>query len=168
MLPFCDCSGAIFQCNIIQEYHQNSLQDNNRYHRKKITKLCVLKDKKREIITIEKDIKERWNEYTEELYKKDEIIKEIFKATTSVQESAITEAKVANAIKEILSGKSPEIDEIPAKLIKAKAEKIFCIVLFIFILHSRESELYRYTLDWTSALAWELPFPRCLDHLSST
>ena len=41
-------------------------------------------------------------------------------------------------------------------------------VLFIFILHSRESELYRYILDGTSALAWELPFPRCLGHLSST
>ena len=44
----------------------------------------------------------------------------------------------------------------------------FCIVLFIFILHSRESELYRYILDGKSALAWELPFPRCLGHLSST
>ena len=31
-------------------------------------------------------------------------------------------------------------------------------VLFaIFIVHSRESELYRYTLDGKSALAWELP-----------
>ena len=37
----------------------------------------------------------------------------------------------------------------------------------IFILHSRESELYRYILDGTSAVAWELPFSRCLGHLSS-
>ena len=44
----------------------------------------------------------------------------------------------------------------------------FVFVLFIFILHSRESELYRYILDGKSALAWELPFPRCLGHLSST
>ena len=42
----------------------------------------------------------------------------------------------------------------------------FCIILSIFILYSRESELYRYILDGTSALAWELPFSRCLDHLS--
>ena len=35
---------------------------------------------------------------------------------------------------------------------------LYCFVLFIFILHSRESELYRYILDGTSALAWELPF----------
>ena len=38
----------------------------------------------------------------------------------------------------------------------------------IFILHSRESELYRYTLDGKSALAWELPFSRFMGHLSST
>ena len=45
----------------------------------------------------------------------------------------------------------------------------FCFVLFaIFILHSRESELYRYTLDGKSALAWELPFSRFMGHLSST
>ena len=42
------------------------------------------------------------------------------------------------------------------------------LYLFIFILHSRESELYRYILDGKSARAWELPFLRCLDHLSST
>ena len=45
---------------------------------------------------------------------------------------------------------------------------LFCFVCFIFILHSRESELYRYILDGTSALAWELPFLRCLGHPSST
>ena len=45
----------------------------------------------------------------------------------------------------------------------------FLFVLFaIFILHSRESELYRYTLDGKSALAWELPFSRFMGYLSST
>ena len=38
----------------------------------------------------------------------------------------------------------------------------------VFILHSRESELYRYVFDGMSALAWELLFPRCLGHLSFT
>ena len=42
------------------------------------------------------------------------------------------------------------------------------IYLPYFILHSRESELYRYTLDGKSALAWELPFLRFMGHLSST
>ena len=41
-------------------------------------------------------------------------------------------------------------------------------LLAIFIFHSRESKLYRYVLDGMSALAWELLFPKCLDHLSSS
>ena len=45
----------------------------------------------------------------------------------------------------------------------------FILFLFaIFILHSRESELYRCILDGKSALAWELLFLRCLGHLPST
>ena len=36
--------------------------------------------------------------------------------------------------------------------------QVFFLYLFIFILHSRESELYCYILNGTSALAWELPF----------
>ena len=45
----------------------------------------------------------------------------------------------------------------------------YVFVLFAtFILHSRESKLYRYTLDGKSALAWELPFSRFLGHLSFT
>ena len=48
-------------------------------------------------------------------------------------------------------------------------ENVFFIVLFaIFILHSRESKFYCYTLDEKSALAWELPFSRFMVHLSST
>ena len=45
---------------------------------------------------------------------------------------------------------------------------LFFVLFAIFILHSRESELYRYTLDGKSALAWELPFSRFMGHLSST
>ena len=47
-------------------------------------------------------------------------------------------------------------------------ENCFIVLFAIFILHSRESELYRYTLDGKSALAWELPFLRFMDPLSST
>ena len=47
---------------------------------------------------------------------------------------------------------------------KCVAQSLFAI----FILHSRESELYCHTLDGKSALAWELPFSRFMGHLSST
>ena len=41
-------------------------------------------------------------------------------------------------------------------------EYVLFFVLFMFILHSRKGKLYRHLLDWTSALAWELLFSRCL------
>ena len=87
------------------------------------TKLCVLKNKKEEIITEEKDIKERWKDYPKELYKKNKTIEKVFTATTFVQEVTTTEAEVAYAIKEISSGKSPGIDKIPAELIKVIGEE---------------------------------------------
>ena len=55
--------------------------------------------------------------------KKDETIKKVFIATTFVQEPTITEAEIANAIKEILSGKSHGTDEIPAELMKVTGEE---------------------------------------------
>ena len=45
---------------------------------------------------------------------------------------------------------------------------VVVVVLSLFILHSRESNLYCYILDGTSALAWELSFTRCLGRLSSS
>ena len=63
----------------------------------------------------------------------------------------------------------PSRDNIAACPHRQDMSTHFFLVLFaIFILHSRESELYRYTLDGKSALAWELPFSRFMDHLSST
>ena len=53
--------------------------------------------------------------------------------------------------------------------VKYNQKDLLCLVLFaIFILHSRESELYRYTLDGKPALARELLFTRFMGHLSST
>ena len=46
--------------------------------------------------------------------------------------------------------------------------KVFFFLFAIFILHSRESELYCYVLYGKFALAWELLFPWCLGPLSST
>ena len=61
-----------------------------------------------------------------------------------------------------------EFDDFKVKLLYPSGYNVCMYVLFIFILHSRDSKLYRYILDATSALAWELPFPRYLGHLSST
>ena len=57
---------------------------------------------------------------------------------------------------------------LPVLLAHPTTAKKEIVVLSIFILHSRESELYCNILDGTYALAWELPFSRCLGHLFST
>ena len=60
------------------------------------------------------------------------------------------------------------ICEILRKVCTKHTLAFYFFLFAIFILHSRESELYRYTLDGKSALAWELPFSRFMGHLSST
>ena len=140
------------QCNIIQKHNQNSkilYKTRKGITGKKASKLCVLKNKKKQIIIEEKDIKERRKEYREKLYKTDGTIKEVFTATTFVEEPIITEAEVANAIKEILSGKSPGIDEIPAELIKITGEEgtkilaILCIKIW---------ETCEWPIDWKRSI----------------
>ena len=67
------------------------------------------------------------------------------------------------------------LDKIFIKFVQSGVS-ILCICtvfvfFFCFICHIYppfESELYRYTLDGKSALAWELPFSRFMGHLSST
>ena len=53
-------------------------------------------------------------------------------------------------------------------LIATLRDVCFIVLFAMFILHSRESELYRYTLDGKTALVWELPFSRFMGYLSST
>ena len=107
-------------------------------------------------------------------------------AVTEVQKLSLSDntmqrrcSMIAASLKEIVLAKlrlAPcfglQLDETADITSKVQMIVYVCIFLylylFIFILHSRESELYRYILDGTSALAWELPFLRCVGHLSST
>ena len=59
-------------------------------------------------------------------------------------------------------------NDVIARIVTSFGQTSIIIFYFaIFILHSRENELYRYILDGTSALALELLFQNCLGHLSS-
>ena len=48
-------------------------------------------------------------------------------------------------------------------------QSVFCICICIVHIYPpfTRRQIYRYILDGKSKLAWELPFPRCLGHLSS-
>ena len=118
----------------------------------------------------------------ERLIKRTIKVFEMLKETKEIYEREIDVIAASDSFKDIHLVENNKVVGLPRqKLLETVSENMkkrlmncegsqyfFCIVLFIFILHSRESELYRYILDGKSALAWELPFPRCLGHLSST
>ena len=69
------------------------------------------------------EIKDRWKEYTENLYKKDKRITESFQEREYVREPSVSHAEVRKAINEIKSSKAPGSDGIPIELLKATGEE---------------------------------------------
>ncbi|CAF3743883.1 unnamed protein product [Rotaria socialis] len=70
-------------------------------------KIGTIKDKQGTDLMEKEDIKNRWREYTEELYKK-----------TIELEPDILESEIKWALECIANNKAPGIDEIPAELFK--------------------------------------------------
>ena len=86
-------------------------------------RLGVLKNEDGNIITEEQEIKLRWQEYTEQLYQKDETITEEFQEVPILLEPEPLEEEVTAALKEIANNKSPGIDNIPIELIKQTGQQ---------------------------------------------
>ena len=98
---------------------------------KKITKTAAprmgsLKTKDGKIIGDEDGIKERWREYTEELYKEDKrVVKENINDEEEFEkEPTIMEAEVEWAIRQLKDNKAPGLDGIPIELIKEGEEAV--------------------------------------------
>ena len=88
----------------------------------------------------------------------------VYGTSSNVCSSTVAQvSKKRNFVKKYATN-SPTINDNARKCYRCGNSFFFAI----FILRSRESELYRYTLDGKSALAWELPFSRFMGHLSST
>ena len=68
-------------------------------------------------------VKERWREYTEDLYKRDANISEFYGANEYVEEASITKEEVRKAINSLSNGKSPGSDELPIELFKNLEEE---------------------------------------------
>ena len=69
-------------------------------------------------LTDAEDIKKRWQEYTEELYKKDLHNQDNNDALITHLEPDILECKVKSALGSIIMNKASGSDEIPAKIFK--------------------------------------------------
>ena len=88
--------------------------------RKKTPKMGSLKASDGHIIADEEGMKERWKEYTEELYKEDKRVKvEKIDVTEYENEPEVMEAEVEWAIKQLKDNKAPGQDGIPIEMVKA-------------------------------------------------
>ena len=88
-----------------------------------ISKLGGLKNKKGKNLTEDSEIKQRWREYTEDLYKRDDSSTEIFEEKDFECEPTVTESEVRWAISELSNQKSPGVDGIPIELFKVVEEE---------------------------------------------
>jgi len=71
----------------------------------------------------EAEINTRWKEYTENLYKKDENITEVFEEKSIEMEPAILKSETKKALCDIAYNKAPGCDGIPTELIKNTGEE---------------------------------------------
>ena len=79
-------------------------------------KMGTIKDRNGKDLTEAKDIKNRWQEYTEELYKKDLNDLDNHSGVTTHLEPGIMECKVKGSLGSIIRNKASGGDGIPAEL----------------------------------------------------
>ncbi|CAF1998062.1 unnamed protein product [Rotaria magnacalcarata] len=79
----------------------------------------------------QEDIKKRWREYTEELYKKDTQSIDVNDGSTIELEPDILESEIKWAFECIANNKAPGTDEIPAELFKILGDEAVKILLAI-------------------------------------
>ena len=79
-------------------------------------KMGAIKDRNGKDLTEAKDIKNRWQEYTEELYKKDLNDLDNHSGVTTHLEPGIMECKVKGSLGSIIRNKASGGDGIPAEL----------------------------------------------------
>jgi len=91
--------------------------------RKHDAQMDVINDKDGNALTEEAEIKRRWAEYCEELYRKLENDTEEFQTTEYETEPPPLREEVKHALNKMSNGKSTGIDDIPAELWKASGEK---------------------------------------------
>lgn len=86
-------------------------------------RIGVIKNRKGKDLTEEVEIKTRWKEYVEGLYRRDNDMIETHIEREYSKEPMVLESEVRWAIKELANGKSPGVDDIPIELIKVAGDE---------------------------------------------
>lgn len=122
--------------------------------RKKFQPLTgMLKDNKGNILNETEQIKGRWKQYTEELYKKNAASQEGEEPPLRHQEPDILEEEVVAAIKLLSNNKAPGCDNIPIELIKPSEATISVITK----LCQKVWETGKWPRDWTRSIFIPIP-----------
>ena len=104
-------------------------------------KMGTIKDKNGMDLTEAKDIKKRWQEYTEELHKKDLNDPDNYDAVITHLEPDILECKVKWPLRSIATNKASEDDGIPVKLFQILKDDA------VKVLHSICQQIWK-TQQW--------------------
>ena len=100
-------------------------------------KMGTIKDRNGMDLTEAEDIKKRWQEYTEELYKKDLHNQDIHDGVITHLEPDILECKVKWALGSITTNKTSGGDEIPVELFQILKDDA------VKVLHSRCQQIWK-------------------------
>ena len=92
-------------------------------------KMCSLKDRNCMDLTEAEDIKKRWQQYTEELYKKDPHDPDNHNGVITHLEPDILECKVKWALESIITNKASGGDGIPVELFQILKDYAFKVLL---------------------------------------
>ena len=112
-----------YKCNMIE---QSNSKGNTRDLFKTVRdtasiftpRIGIVKSKQGKDLSEEIEVKTRWKEYTEDLYRRDATISEEFLGRDFTREPSISESEVIGAMKAVANGKAPGIDNIPIELLK--------------------------------------------------
>lgn len=117
-------------------------------------KINGIKNRDGELVMEEEQVKSRWKEYTEELYKKDVRINEPFSKAEYIRETEIRESEVRRALEQINNNKAPGYDGIPIELIKAAGDESIRVMTRL-CQHIWETE--QWPKDWKRSIFIPIP-----------
>ena len=117
-------------------------------------RMATVKDQDGKVLTEGKEIQERWKQYTQRLYSRDEKISNDFTEEEFTEEPEPTLAEIEHAIRELACNKAPGIDNIPIELVKNAGKETLNIISKLCQLIWKTTE---WPVDWKRSVFLSLP-----------